>query len=152
VTPPGEWAWHPRMFGGLGLHRLVRMPGSHEVIFSNPTGLADKIIEADRSERPFTQSGGIMSFFSPFPDVIIPDISVYDYLFGDLDEADDGIALVDVATKTELSYGELVKRIDAFAGALAQRGMGVGDVVGLVSTNSSAFARTTSDHRPRLRR
>ena len=27
---------------------LVQMPGGHEVIFSNPTGLADKIIEAGR--------------------------------------------------------------------------------------------------------
>lgn len=48
VMPPGEWAWHPRMSGRLGVHRLVAMPGSHEVIFSNPTGLADKIIEAGR--------------------------------------------------------------------------------------------------------
>jgi hypothetical protein len=45
---PGEWAWHPRMSSRLGLHRLVEMPGSHEVIFSNPTGLAEKLIEAGR--------------------------------------------------------------------------------------------------------
>jgi hypothetical protein len=32
----------------LGLYRLVQMPGSHEVIFTNPVGLADKIIEASR--------------------------------------------------------------------------------------------------------
>jgi pimeloyl-ACP methyl ester carboxylesterase len=48
VMPPGEWAWHPRMSSRLGLHRLVQMPGSHEVIFSNPLALADKIIEAGR--------------------------------------------------------------------------------------------------------
>jgi pimeloyl-ACP methyl ester carboxylesterase len=48
VMPPGEWAWHPRMSSRLGLHRLVQMAGSHEVIFSNPIGLADKIIEAGR--------------------------------------------------------------------------------------------------------
>jgi acyl-CoA synthetase (AMP-forming)/AMP-acid ligase II len=82
-----------------------------------------------------------MSFASPFPDVVIPDASVYDYLFGDLDDADhDRVALVDVATRAELSYGGLVTRIDAFAGALAQRGIGVGDVVALLSPNSSAFA------------
>ena len=46
--PPGEWGWHPRMSSRLGLHRLVQMPGSHEVIFTNPTGLAEKIIEAGR--------------------------------------------------------------------------------------------------------
>jgi pimeloyl-ACP methyl ester carboxylesterase len=48
VMPPGEWGWHPRMSGRLGLHRLVQMPGSHEAIFTNPTGLADKIVEAGR--------------------------------------------------------------------------------------------------------
>ncbi len=48
VMPPGEWAWHPRMSSRLGLCRLVQMPGSHEVIFSNPKALAEKIIEAGR--------------------------------------------------------------------------------------------------------
>ncbi len=48
ALPPGEWGWHPRMSGRLGLYRLVQMPGSHEVIFTNPIGLANKIIEAGR--------------------------------------------------------------------------------------------------------
>lgn len=48
ALPPGEWGWHPRMSGRLGLYRLVQMPGSHEVIFTNPARLADKIIEASR--------------------------------------------------------------------------------------------------------
>jgi pimeloyl-ACP methyl ester carboxylesterase len=46
--PPGEWGWHPRMTSRLGLYRLVQMPGSHELIFSDPNRLADKIIEAGR--------------------------------------------------------------------------------------------------------
>lgn len=48
ALPPGEWGWHPRMSSRLGLYRLVQMPGSHEVIFTNPKGLAEKIIEAGR--------------------------------------------------------------------------------------------------------
>lgn len=48
ALPQGEWGWHPRMSNRLGLFRLVQMPGSHEVIFSNPIGLAEKIIEAGR--------------------------------------------------------------------------------------------------------
>lgn len=43
-----EWGWHPRMSSRLGLFRLVQMPGSHEVVFTNPEGLAGKIIEAGR--------------------------------------------------------------------------------------------------------
>lgn len=39
-----------------------------------------------------------------------------------------------------MTYGEMVARIEAFAGALADRGVGVGDVVGLLAQNSSAFA------------
>lgn len=48
ALPPGEWGWHPRMSSRLGLYRLVQMPGSHELLFSNPSGLADKIMEAGR--------------------------------------------------------------------------------------------------------
>jgi pimeloyl-ACP methyl ester carboxylesterase len=48
ALPPGEWGWHPRMSSRLGLFRLVQMPGSHEVLFTNPKGLAEKLIEAGR--------------------------------------------------------------------------------------------------------
>ena len=48
VMPPGDSGWHPRMSSRLGEFRLVQMPGSHEVIFTNPIGLADKFIEAGR--------------------------------------------------------------------------------------------------------
>jgi acyl-CoA synthetase (AMP-forming)/AMP-acid ligase II len=82
-----------------------------------------------------------MSFFSPFPDVVIPEASLYEYLFGDLDKVDgDRVALVDVANAIELSYAELVRRIDAFARGLTRRGIAVGDVVALLSPNSAAFA------------
>lgn len=46
--PQGAWGWHPRMSSRLGLFRLVQMPGGHEVMFSNPVGLAEKIIVAGR--------------------------------------------------------------------------------------------------------
>ncbi len=82
-----------------------------------------------------------MSFASPFPDVEIPNASVYEYLFGNIDDADaDRVALVDAKTGDETSYRETVGKIDSFAGALADRGIGVGDVVGLLAPNSSAFA------------
>ena len=82
-----------------------------------------------------------MSFSSPYPDVDIPATSVHDYLFGGIDDDDmDRVALVDAKTCAQTSYRELLTRIDLFAGALAERGIGVGDVVGLLSPNSSAFA------------
>jgi pimeloyl-ACP methyl ester carboxylesterase len=48
ALPPGEWGWHPRMSSRLGLYRLVQMPGGHELLFTNPNDLADRIIEAGR--------------------------------------------------------------------------------------------------------
>ena len=54
-----------------------------------------------------------MSFASPFPDVDIPDASVYDYLFGNIADADaDRIALVDAKTGDETSYRDAVGKID----------------------------------------
>jgi acyl-CoA synthetase (AMP-forming)/AMP-acid ligase II len=82
-----------------------------------------------------------MSFASPYPAVQIPTTSVYDYLFSDLSDTDAArVALIDTKSGDQLTYGEMLARIDAFAGALADRGVGVGDVVGLLAPNSSAFA------------
>ena len=80
-------------------------------------------------------------FESPYPDVEIPDVSVYEYLFGSLTSDDAArIALVDPATAAETTYGALKAQIDAFAGALAARGVGVGTTVGLLCPNIPAFA------------
>src|ERR1700730_16461255 len=85
-----------------------------------------------------------MSFASPFPEVEIPSTSVYDFLFADVDDADlDRVALVDAKSGRQTTYRRLIGgigRFAAFAGALAGRGVGVGDVVGLLSPNSSGFA------------
>lgn len=44
AMPPGYF--HPGMSSRLGTHKLVEMDGSHEVMFTCPAELADKIIEA----------------------------------------------------------------------------------------------------------
>ncbi len=80
-------------------------------------------------------------FTSPTPDVEIPDLSVYDYLFGSLTSEDAArTALIDPATGAETSYGALKAQIDLFAGALAARGVGVGTTLGLLCPNVPAFA------------
>ncbi|MCB5362253.1 alpha/beta hydrolase [Pusillimonas sp. CC-YST705] len=48
ALPPGEYGWHPRMSSRLGLHRLVQLSGSHEVMFTAPARLAEAIIAAAR--------------------------------------------------------------------------------------------------------
>lgn len=45
---PHSMPWHPRLSEKLGLFRLVQVSGSHELCFSNPALLAEKIMEAGR--------------------------------------------------------------------------------------------------------
>jgi acyl-CoA synthetase (AMP-forming)/AMP-acid ligase II len=80
-------------------------------------------------------------FRGPLPDVEIPNLSVYDYLFGSIDADDlDRVAIVDGASGAETTYRQLIGQINLVAGALAARGIGLGDVVALHSPNVPAFA------------
>lgn len=80
-------------------------------------------------------------FPSPYDDVDIPNQSVYDYLFSRLDDSDaERTALVDPATGDRTTYRVLREQIDAFAGALASRHVGVGSVVALLCPNVPVFA------------
>ena len=77
---------------------------------------------------------------SPYADVEIPALSVYDFLFGDLTDAERAtVAIIDPVSGATTTYGELVAQIDHVAGALAARGIKPGDVVALHSPNSPSF-------------
>jgi acyl-CoA synthetase (AMP-forming)/AMP-acid ligase II len=81
-----------------------------------------------------------MPFSSPYPDVDIPALSLYEFLFGSIEPADlDRVAAIDGASGTSTTYRALLEQIDGVAGALAQRGIGVGDVVALHCPNIPAF-------------
>lgn len=45
---PQSLGWHPRMSEKLGLFRLVQIPGSHELCFTDPGALAQAIMLAGR--------------------------------------------------------------------------------------------------------
>ena len=80
-------------------------------------------------------------FQSPYPSVEVPDQSIYDYLFASLGEDDlDGVALVDPSSGVETTYGALRAQVDAFAGALAARGVDTDTVVAVLCPNVPAFA------------
>jgi pimeloyl-ACP methyl ester carboxylesterase len=52
---PLRYNWHPRLSQKLGSFRLVQIPGSHEVCFTNPARLAQAIVNAGGTEtRPAT--------------------------------------------------------------------------------------------------
>ena len=45
---PQSLGWHPRLSEKLGLFRLVQIPGSHELCFTDPASLAAAIMKAGR--------------------------------------------------------------------------------------------------------
>lgn len=79
-----------------------------------------------------------MIFKSTYPDVTIPSGTVYDYVFGSLTKDElERVAVVDGERK--VTYGDLRKAVDAFAGALAARGIRPGDVVAMQVPNGLGF-------------
>ena len=48
IALPHHYPWHPRLSQKLGLFRLIQVPGSHELCFSNPARLATAIMDAGR--------------------------------------------------------------------------------------------------------
>jgi pimeloyl-ACP methyl ester carboxylesterase len=48
ISLPHHYPWHPRLSQKLGLFRLIQIPGSHELCFSNPARLAHAIMDAGR--------------------------------------------------------------------------------------------------------
>ncbi len=48
VFPAHEFTWHPGQSQRLGAFRLVQVRGGHEVLFTDPEGLATGLIEAGR--------------------------------------------------------------------------------------------------------
>src|SRR5690625_7286317 len=80
-------------------------------------------------------------FTSPYPDVEIPNISIYESLFGTLTPDDlDRVVLVDPSDGAETTCRQLRAQVDAFGGALTARGVEVGTVLGLLCPNIPAFA------------
>lgn len=69
----------------------------------------------------------------------IPNITLFELLFSDIDERyQDKLAIVD--SGSQATFAELKADIESFAGALAARGIKQGDVVALHCPNSTTFA------------
>jgi len=77
---------------------------------------------------------------SPYPDVEIPEVSLFDLLFTDFGDRTDAPAFIDGSSGTEVSFGELKDMVLRVAAALAERGIGAGDVVGIFAPNSPQWA------------
>lgn len=77
-----------------------------------------------------------MPFTSLYPDVEIPESSLFEFLFSGLGEHADQPALIDGSSGASFTYRELQGAVERIAAALAERGIGKGDVVALFAPNS----------------
>lgn len=76
----------------------------------------------------------------PLPDLEIPDVSLYDLLFGDLTDAEaDRVAVLDHATGVRLTMGQVKAQTDAFATWLAAEGVGPGSAVAILMPNCPEY-------------
>ncbi|MDY5784877.1 AMP-binding protein [Corynebacterium sp.] len=82
-----------------------------------------------------------MIYTSPYPDLDYPSTDVVSLILGDLSPDDAALpAITELSTGVTATYGELKDRVESIAGALAERGVGPGDVVTLQVPNSINFA------------
>ncbi len=73
---------------------------------------------------------------SPYPDVEIPEVSLFDFLFTDFGDRSDAAAFIDGSSGTAVTFGDLKDLVLRIAAGLAERGVGAGDVVGIFAPNS----------------
>jgi acyl-CoA synthetase (AMP-forming)/AMP-acid ligase II len=77
---------------------------------------------------------------SPYADVEIPDVSLFDFLFTDFGERAGAPAFVDGPSGAAITFAELEGMVCKIAAALAERGIGAGDVVALFAPNTPYYA------------
>jgi acyl-CoA synthetase (AMP-forming)/AMP-acid ligase II len=79
-------------------------------------------------------------FRSRFPDVVIPDVSVTEYVFEHVAAHLDRPALIDGPSKRAYTYRELLGLIGRMGAALTARGVGKGSKVCIYSPNTPEYA------------
>jgi acyl-CoA synthetase (AMP-forming)/AMP-acid ligase II len=77
---------------------------------------------------------------SPEPDVEIPVVTVTEHVLGGAAAREDHPAIIEGVDGEVTTYAELAAKVDAVAALLQSRGIGKGDVVGLVGSNSAGWA------------
>lgn len=81
-----------------------------------------------------------MIFRSPFEDVVIPEVSLTEFVLAGAHERGDKAALIDGPTGRAVTYAGLAGGVRALAAGLAQRGFGKGDVFAIHSPNIPEYA------------
>jgi acyl-CoA synthetase (AMP-forming)/AMP-acid ligase II len=79
-------------------------------------------------------------FTSRFDDVDIPDVGIHDFVFAGAGDHPDRMAVIDGPTGRSYTYGQLHGMVRSFAGGLAARGFGKGDVLAIIAPNIPEYA------------
>src|SRR5436309_5555950 len=77
---------------------------------------------------------------SPWPDVVVPDVSITDYVLRHAERLRDRPAMIDGPTGRTLTFGQLADSIRRVATGLARRGFKKGDVFAIYSPNLPEYA------------
>ena len=81
-----------------------------------------------------------MIYRSPEPDIEIPEATLTEHVIGGAEARGNHAAIIDSATGETTTYAELAARVDATAALLQSKGIGKGEVVGLVGPNTAEWA------------
>ncbi|NNC42034.1 MAG: AMP-binding protein, partial [Acidimicrobiia bacterium] len=79
--------------------------------------------------------GTMVVVISPHPDIEVPSIPLTDYVMSDADALSEKPAFVDGPSGRTITFGQLKNQIANMAGNLAARGLGPGDVAGILAPN-----------------
>ena len=81
-----------------------------------------------------------MIFRGPHPDVVIPEVSITDFIFATTGNFKDKPALVDGPSGRSMTYGQFEDAVRRVAASLARKGFAKGDVFAIFSTNCIEYA------------
>jgi len=81
-----------------------------------------------------------MIFKSPYPDVVLPEMSVTEFMLQNFEEYGDKPALIDGPSGRIMTFRQLASSIQTVANNLAKRGFKKGDVLAIYSPNVPEYA------------
>ncbi len=76
-----------------------------------------------------------MTYRSPYPDIAVPNLSLFEMVLGDASRRGDAIAMADGISGRTITYAQLMDQIRRVAAGLSARGVKKGDVVSVWSPN-----------------
>src|SRR6266480_7411352 len=81
-----------------------------------------------------------MIFRGPFPEIVIPNLSLPEFVFQRAAELGNKPALIEGPTGRVITYAELTQSVRRVAASLAARGFKKGEVFGILSPNLPEYA------------